>query len=58
MRKKEGYREINLYLPDEDYEKLEKYWRFYTKDKHITATAAELLRTAIRTALETEEPQN
>lgn len=52
MRKKPGFKEIAIYLTEKEYEQLEQYWRFHTKDKHITATAAELIKEALKRTIE------
>lgn len=47
MRKKTGYREVAFYLSEEDYERLERYWRLKTKHRHVGTAAAELLVEAL-----------
>lgn len=58
MRKREGYREISFYLPEEVYLDLEKYWRYHTTYRAVSAAATELLTDAIEKALDTKKPQD
>lgn len=43
MRRREGFKEISIYLTDEQYAELERYWRFKTTHKFVTHAASELL---------------
>jgi hypothetical protein len=48
MRKKPGYHELSFYLTDEQFDLLERYWRFQTREQYITNAAAALLVEALQ----------
>jgi hypothetical protein len=56
MRKKPGYHEMSFYLSDEQYEQLERYWRFHTKEQYITNAAVSLLMEALAEREESTAP--
>jgi len=47
-RKREGFKELTVYLSEDDYELLDQYMRFKTKERHLSIVAAELLSNALR----------
>jgi len=47
MRKREGFKEISIYLTEEQYADLERYWRFKTTHRFVTHAASELLVRAL-----------
>jgi hypothetical protein len=48
MRKKPGHHELSFYITDEQFELLERYWRFQTREQYITNAAAVLLVEALQ----------
>ena len=47
MRKKPGFREVNLYLTEEQFAQLERYWRYQTQHRHLMQAATDLLVEAL-----------
>jgi hypothetical protein len=56
MRKKPGYHELSFYLTDEQFELLERYWRFQTREQYITNAAAVLLVEVLQERVQSKPP--
>jgi hypothetical protein len=56
MRKKPGYHELSFYVTDEQFELLEQYWRFQTREQYITNAAAALLVEALHERAQPKSP--
>jgi hypothetical protein len=52
MKKKPGYRELSMYLTEEQYALLERYWRHHTSEQYITNAALALLLEALHERLD------
>lgn len=58
MRKRPGSRQVNIYLSEEQFSRLERYWRHHTSERYISGAALFLLLEALQNHLpEVEQEQ-